>query len=173
MGNEQSPSVYCRPDTSTVVNLISLRCNRRLRRGHINVNLSSTYLDLRRHRKAIALALRKAQYQGTMMEEYAGARCDAYVGVFAWRYGYLPKGKGNLKRVSATELEYAAAKRKKNGLCCSCPRFDHWSLANGFLTAGVWISEQIVPERALLGDSPALSQVFTSEMGQDYGARQD
>ena len=107
-----------------------------------------------------------------MMEEYAGAWCDAYVGVFAWRYGYLPKGKGNLKRVSATELEYAA-KRKKNGLCCSCPRFDHWSLANGFLTAGVWISEQIAPERALLGDSPALSQVFTSEMGQDYGARQD
>jgi len=173
MGNEQSPSVYCRPDTSTVVNLISLRCNRRLRRGHINVNLSSTYLDLRRHRKAIALALRKAQYQGTMMEEYAGARCDAYVGVFAWRYGYLPKGNGNLKRVCVTELEHAAAKRKKNRLCCSCSRFDYWSLANGFLTAGVWISEQIAPERALLGDSPALSQVFTSEMGQDYGARQD
>ena len=103
----------------------------------MNVYLSSTYLDLRRHRKAIPLALRKAQYQGTMMEEYAGARCDAYVEVFAWRYGYLPKGKGNLKRVSAAELEYAAAKRKKNRLCCSCSRFDHWSLANGFLTAGV------------------------------------
>jgi hypothetical protein len=53
------------------------------------------------------------------------------------------------------------------------PRFDHWSLANGFLTAGVWISEQIFPERALLGDSPALSQVFTSEMGQHYGVRQN
>jgi len=92
----------------------------------MNVYLSSTYLDLRRYRKAIALALRKAQYQVTMMEEYAArdemvefacqgdvVRCDAYVGVFAWRYGYVPKSKGNLKRVSVTELEYAAAKRKK------------------------------------------------------------
>src|SRR5215469_16257362 len=90
-------------------------------------------------------------------------RCDAYVGVFAWRYGYLPKGKGNLKRVCVTELEYAAAKRKKNRLCCSCSRFDYWSLANGFLTAGVWISEQIVPERALLGDSPALSKCLPAK----------
>ena len=92
----------------------------------MNVYLSSTYLDLRRHRKAVALALRKAHYRVTMMEEYAArdelvefacqgdvAKCDTYVGVFAWRYGYVPKGKSNPKRVSVTELEYATAIRKK------------------------------------------------------------
>ena len=41
------------------------------------------------------------------------AKCDTYVGVFAWRYGYVPKGKSNPKRVSVTELEYATAIRKK------------------------------------------------------------
>jgi len=41
------------------------------------------------------------------------AKCDTYVGVFAWRYGYVPKGKGNPKRISVTELEYATAGRKK------------------------------------------------------------
>jgi hypothetical protein len=92
----------------------------------MNIYLSSTYLDLQLHRKALALALRKAKYQVTMMEEYAArdevvefacqgdvARCDTYVGVFAWRYGYVPKGRGNPKRISVTELEYAAARRKK------------------------------------------------------------
>ena len=92
----------------------------------MKVYLSSTYLDLKNHRKTLALALRKAQYQVTLMEEYPARdelvefavqgdvdKCDAYVGVFAWRYGYVPKGKGNPKRVSVTELEYAAARRKK------------------------------------------------------------
>jgi hypothetical protein len=92
----------------------------------MNIYLSSTYLDLQRHRKTLAIALRKAQYQVTMMEEYAArdemvefacqgdvAKCDAYVGVFAWRYGYVPKGKRNPKRVSVTELEYATARKKK------------------------------------------------------------
>ena len=91
----------------------------------MKVYLSSTYLDLHPHRKALALALRKAQYQVIMMEEYVArdemvefacqgdvARCDTYVGVFAWRYGYVLKGKGNPRRVSVTELEYATAKRK-------------------------------------------------------------
>jgi hypothetical protein len=92
----------------------------------MNVYLSSTYLDLRRHRRAVALALRKAQYQVTMMEEYAArdelvefacqgdvAKCDTYVGIFAWRYGYVPKGESNPDRVSVTELEYDTAVRKK------------------------------------------------------------
>lgn len=80
----------------------------------MKVYLSSTYLDLNLHRKALALALRNAQYQVTMMEEYVArdemvefrgdvARCDTYIGVFAWRYGYVPKGKGNPRRVSVTE----------------------------------------------------------------------
>ena len=91
----------------------------------MKVYLSSTYLDLRRHRKAVALALRKAQYQVTMMEEYAArdelvefacqgdvAKCDTYVGLFAWRYGYVPKGKNNSAGVSVTQLEYEMAMQK-------------------------------------------------------------
>jgi hypothetical protein len=91
----------------------------------MKVYLSSTYLDLQRHRKAVALALRKAQYQVTMMEEYAArdervefacqgdvARCDTYVGIFAWRYGYVPESESNPNRVSVTELEYATAVQK-------------------------------------------------------------
>ena len=37
----------------------------------MHVYLSSTYLDLKRYRKTLTLALRKARYQVTMMEEYS------------------------------------------------------------------------------------------------------
>jgi hypothetical protein len=88
----------------------------------MKVYLSSTYLDLKRHRKAVATALRKAQYDVVMMEEYAArdsvvefacqgdvVACEAYVGVFAWRYGHVPEDKNPAKK-SVTELEYVAAK---------------------------------------------------------------
>jgi hypothetical protein len=88
----------------------------------MKVYLSSTYVDLRRHRKAMALALRKAQYNVVMMEEYVArdlpvefacqgdvAACDAYIGVFAWRYGHVPED-NNPDGRSVTELEYLTAK---------------------------------------------------------------
>jgi hypothetical protein len=88
----------------------------------MRIYLSSTYLDLKRHRAVVATALRKAQYDVVMMEEYAArdsivefacqgdvAACDAYVGVFAWRYGYVPEGQDR-GGTSVTELEYIAAK---------------------------------------------------------------
>ena len=40
------------------------------------------------------------------------AVCDIYVGVFAWRYGYIPP-EGNPQRLSVTELEYREAEAKK------------------------------------------------------------
>jgi hypothetical protein len=92
-----------------------------LRESAMKVYLSSTYLDLKRHRKAVGIALRKAQYDVVMMEEYAArdltvefacqgdvADCEAYVGVFAWRYGHIPEDNNPGGR-SITELEYAAA----------------------------------------------------------------
>ena len=36
-------------------------------------------------------------------------RCDLYIGVFAWRYGYIPKA-DNPEQLSITELEYEHAK---------------------------------------------------------------
>jgi hypothetical protein len=37
------------------------------------------------------------------------AKADIYIGVFAWRYGYIPKEAGNPDARSITELEYRAA----------------------------------------------------------------
>ena len=36
------------------------------------------------------------------------ASCDIYIGIFAWRYGYIPE-KNNIKKLSITELEYLKA----------------------------------------------------------------
>jgi hypothetical protein len=85
--------------------------------------MSSTYIDLRRHRAKLARALRKAGYEVVMMEEYVArdqrvefackgdvAACNMYVGIFAWRYGHVPKD-SNPKRLSVTEMEYMAARR--------------------------------------------------------------
>ena len=90
----------------------------------MKVYLSSTFLDLREHRTTVATALRKAKYEVTMMEEYAArdelvevacqgdvSVCDAYVGIFAWRYGYVPED-NNPQSQSVTELEYSSACQK-------------------------------------------------------------
>ena len=90
----------------------------------MQVYLSSTYLDLRQHRATVGRALRKAGHRVVMMEEYVArdkrvefackgdvAACDIYVGIFAWRYGHIPKDH-NPKRLSVTEMEYAAARRR-------------------------------------------------------------
>ena len=72
----------------------------------------------------MGLALRKAKYEVVMMEEYAATdatvefacqgdvmSCDVYVGLFAWRYGYIPE-QDNPAGKSITELEYLAASNK-------------------------------------------------------------
>ncbi|MGV0023698.1 nSTAND1 domain-containing NTPase [Phormidesmis priestleyi] len=84
--------------------------------------LSSTYADLKDYRDAIARVLRKAGHQVVAMEDYVATGrypplhkcladvmgCDYYVGIFAWRYGYIPD-EGNPERRSITELEYCRA----------------------------------------------------------------
>jgi HEAT repeat protein len=82
------------------------------------VYVSSTYQDLKDCRQAIRSALQRMGLDDVAMEAYAAGeerpvdRClddvrsaDIYVGVLAWRYGFIPAG-GN---VSITELEYRAA----------------------------------------------------------------
>ena len=69
----------------------------------MKIYLSSTYTDLKQHRARLANALRKARYEVVMMEEYVArdvrvefactgdvVACDTYVGLFAWRQGYVP-----------------------------------------------------------------------------------
>ena len=90
----------------------------------MKIYLSSTYLDLKYHRAKVARALRKAGYEVVMMEEYVArdervefacqgdvVTCDVYVGIFAWRYGHIPKD-NNPERLSVTEIEYTAAGTK-------------------------------------------------------------
>jgi tetratricopeptide (TPR) repeat protein len=88
----------------------------------MKVFLSSTYLDLIEHRKAVVNALRTMGEEVDHMEIF-GARdeeptlasleeldkCDVLVGVYAYRYGTIPKG----SKTSVTEQEYFHAMSKE------------------------------------------------------------
>jgi tetratricopeptide (TPR) repeat protein len=82
------------------------------------VYLSSTSKDLVRFRREVAETLRRIGCNVVGMESYVAAEappvercladakaCDVYIGIFAWRYGAIPKGYDR----SFTELEYRAA----------------------------------------------------------------
>jgi hypothetical protein len=85
------------------------------------IYLSSTIVDLKKFRRAVSDTLRSCGYDVDSMERYAArdnrpkAACEAdvansdyYVGIFAWRYGYVPKN-DNADGRSITELEFLAA----------------------------------------------------------------
>ena|GEM_PF-1904918 len=82
--------------------------------------ISSTYEDLKSERGAVTQAVRRLGHTATAMEDdvASGKRpvdkcledvrnCDAYVGIFAWRYGFIPRGHNK----SMTHLEYEEAKK--------------------------------------------------------------
>jgi hypothetical protein len=86
-----------------------------------SVYISSTCRDLKEYRAAVAETLRRCDYNVDAMEKYPArddrpksaceadaAKCDLYVGIFAWRYGYVPP-EDNPEGKSITELEYLAA----------------------------------------------------------------
>ena len=91
------------------------------------IYLSSTYEDLKDHRRVVCEALRKAGHQVIAMEDYVATdqrpveKClkdvetaDIYVGLFAFRYGYIPPEQhNNPKGLSITELEYRCADANK------------------------------------------------------------
>jgi len=91
------------------------------------IYLSSTYQDLKDYRKAVFDALRQAGYTVIAMEDYVARddrplqaclgdveRTDIYVGLFAFRYGYIPPAEhGNADGLSITELEYRRAASQK------------------------------------------------------------
>jgi Domain of unknown function (DUF4062)/NACHT domain len=85
------------------------------------IYVSSTFSDLEEFRKEVSLALRRLGHEDVAMEYYVAedrrpldrclsdvASCDVYVGIFAWRYGYIPK-ENNPEQRSVTELEYRQA----------------------------------------------------------------
>src|SRR5687767_13478419 len=90
------------------------------------VYLSSTFVDLEKHRLRVKQALERAQYDVESMEKYPAfderpkekcladvAECDYYVLILAHRYGHVPDV-DNPERKSITHLEYeqAVAQRK-------------------------------------------------------------
>jgi len=87
----------------------------------VKAYLSSTFKDLAVHRDRAYRALRSLNFDVIAMEDYVAAderpvdRClsdvasaDLYVGLFAFRYGYVPDA-DNPERRSITELEYLKA----------------------------------------------------------------
>ena len=85
------------------------------------IYVSSTYGDLQEYRERVYRALRQMGHDVVAMEDYVAAdqrpldKCladvaasDVYIGIFALRYGYVPKD-GNPDGLSITELEYRHA----------------------------------------------------------------
>ena len=86
------------------------------------IYISSTFSDLKDFREEAYRALRKLQHDVIAMEDYTAAderpldkcladvaACDLYIGIFAWRYGFIPSG----QKKSITELEFRAAQDEK------------------------------------------------------------
>src|SRR5712692_8649734 len=89
------------------------------------IYISSTYNDLKDYREAVYHALRQLGHDVIAMEDYVAtderpldkclddvASSEVYVGIFAWRYGYIPK-KGNPEKQSITEREFRHAVANK------------------------------------------------------------
>ena len=89
--------------------------------GTMKIYVSSTWQDLKPYRQAVYDQLRKLRLDAVAMEDFVAAEmrplaqsirdvseADVYLGIFAWRYGYIPT-EGNPERRSITELEYRAA----------------------------------------------------------------
>lgn len=85
------------------------------------IYVSSTFIDLKEFRHKVSQAIRRAKHEDVAMEYYVAedrrpvdrcladvSRCDVYLGIFAWRYGWVPRNK-NRKRFSITEMEYRQA----------------------------------------------------------------
>src|SRR5215831_1164712 len=88
----------------------------------LRIYVSSTYEDLKDERKAARDAIQTLGHLAIGMEDYAASderplerclrdvrSCQAYVGIFAWRYGFCP---GNGEK-SITSLEYEEATKNK------------------------------------------------------------
>ena len=86
----------------------------------VKVYISSTFADLEEYRRSVYEVLRQMRIDAIAMEDYVAqdqrhlqncledvASCDIYVGIFAWRYGYIPndnKKDNNPDNLYITEL---------------------------------------------------------------------
>jgi hypothetical protein len=86
-----------------------------------SIYVSSTFKDLKDCRDQVTHLLRRMRHEVVAMEDYTAEEqwpadkcladvtaCDLYVGIFAWRYGFIPPD-NNPDNLSITELEYRKA----------------------------------------------------------------
>jgi hypothetical protein len=91
----------------------------------MKIYISSTFQDLQEYREKAYRQLRSLRHDVISMEDMVAAhqrplaQCladvaasDVYVGIFAWRYGFVP-AQGNPQKLSITELEYRHALKLK------------------------------------------------------------
>ena len=91
----------------------------------LSVYVSSTYSDLKDYRKVVIDTVRRMQHHVVCMEDYGAGddrplakclrdvdACDVYIGLVAWRYGFVPSHDNPHGR-SITELEYRQAREQK------------------------------------------------------------
>src|SRR5262245_47854975 len=104
----------------------------------MRVYVSSTFKDLQAHREAAIYILRQLGHQVVTMEDYTATEapplrkvlgdvqsCEVFIGIYAWRYGHVPKTKNSFEgalldagtfkdatqgKTSITEYEYLQAK---------------------------------------------------------------
>lgn len=92
------------------------------------IYISSTFTDLMAYRERVYRVLRQTGHDVIAMEDYVAtdqrplqkcledvASCNLYIGIFAWRYGYVPIQE-NPEKKSITELEFRHA--KQSGISC-------------------------------------------------------
>ncbi|HXO42828.1 MAG TPA: DUF4062 domain-containing protein, partial [Thermoanaerobaculia bacterium] len=108
--------------------------------------ISSTKIDLVRHREAVRDALLKSAYHPVEMEDFGARDVDpvtgclrlvgesqVFIGIYAWRYGYVPPGAE--RSITAEELEQA----RRLGKPCLCFVVDeHYA----------WPADPAVPEES-------------------------
>jgi HEAT repeat protein len=131
------------------------------------IYISSTYSDLQACRERVCRALRQIGHDVVAMEDSVATdrrplqKClddvsssDIYVGLFAWRYGFIPE-ENNPDRRSITELEYGhACKNEIPTLIFILDKAASWSME--YVDRGEE-SQKIDSLRAELTNSKAVS----------------
>ncbi len=92
------------------------------------IYISSTFLDLQEYRRQVSSVIRRMGHEDVVMEYYVAedqrpvdrcladvAACDLFVGIYAWRYGWVPS-ENNPEQFSITAMEYRQA--EKTGKPC-------------------------------------------------------
>jgi hypothetical protein len=91
------------------------------------VFVSSTYLDLVKYRRAVIDAIKIAGWQSLEMESFGArpqepetvcleeiAEADVFVGIYAYRYGFVPEG----SETSIIQREYEYARERQKPILC-------------------------------------------------------